>query len=164
MMYLYSLEELIPFEEGGAIQFRKPRTDLLTERYDVGDLLPPMSAAAAPASSLASSGASRTNAQARLRDLFPPPVRAQVESQAGPLWDRPAGVEVPIGRALELVGMSPRLHIPGLGGLSQGPGFANLGALGLLSNRVLQPLLREKPSTQGFGAGDSLQYKSLSFE
>ena len=54
------------------------------------------------------------------------------------------GVEIRIGRALELEGMSPRLHIPGLGGLSQGPGFANLGALGLLSNRVLQPLLREK--------------------
>jgi len=29
--------------------------------------------------------------------------------------------------------MSPRLHIPGLGGLSQGPGFANLGSLGLLA-------------------------------
>jgi hypothetical protein len=37
--------------------------------------------------------------------------------------------------------MQPRLQIPGLAGLSQGPGFANLGALGLLSNRVLQPFL-----------------------
>jgi mycobactin lysine-N-oxygenase len=37
----------------------------------------------------------------------------------------------------------PRLHIPGLGGLRQGPGFANLGSLGLLANRVLQPLLAE---------------------
>jgi mycobactin lysine-N-oxygenase len=101
---------------------------------------------------------------AQLRDLFPAAVREQVESQAGPLWDRPAGAEVPIGRALELVGMQPRLHIPGLGGLSQGPGFANLGALGLLSNRVLQPLLVEKSATQGFGAEDSLQGKSLSFE
>jgi mycobactin lysine-N-oxygenase len=101
---------------------------------------------------------------AQLRDLFPPPVREWVEGQAGPLWDRPAGIEVPIGRALELVGVRPRLHIPGLGGLSQGPGFANLGALGLLSNRVLQPLLLEKSSTQGFDAEDSLQDKSLSFE
>lgn len=101
---------------------------------------------------------------AQLRDLFPAPVREQVESQAGPLWDRPAGAEVPIGRALELVGMQPRLHIPGLGGLSQGPGFANLGALGLLSNRVLQPLLVERSSTQGIDAEDSLQDKSLSFE
>ncbi|HET6998285.1 MAG TPA: SidA/IucD/PvdA family monooxygenase [Solirubrobacterales bacterium] len=101
---------------------------------------------------------------AQLRDLFPPPVREQVESQAGPLWDRPAGTEVRIGRALELQGMQPRLHIPGLGGLSQGPGFANLGALGLVSNRVLQPLVEEKSSTQGFGDGDSMQYKSLTLE
>ena len=69
-----------------------------------------------------------------------------------------------IGRALELEGMEPRLHIPGLAGLSQGPGFANLGALGLLSNRVLQPLLPGKAPTQALGDGDSLQYKSLSFE
>ncbi len=101
---------------------------------------------------------------AQLRGLFPPPVREQVESQAGALWERPVGSEIRIGRALELEGMTPRLHIPGLGGLSQGPGFANLGALGLLSNRVLQPLLQEKSSTQGFGAGAHMQYKSLSFE
>jgi mycobactin lysine-N-oxygenase len=101
---------------------------------------------------------------AQLRGLFPPPLRERVESQAGPLWERPAGSEIRIGRALELEGMSPRLHIPGLGGLSQGPGFANLGALGLLSNRVLQPLVREKSSKQGFGAESDLQYKSLSVE
>jgi hypothetical protein len=42
------------------------------------------------------------------------------------------------------------VHIPGLGGLSQGPGFANLGSLGLLANRVLQPLLNEvNPSFAG---------------
>ncbi len=100
---------------------------------------------------------------AQLRDLFPPEVRAEVEGQAGPLWDRPPGAEVRIGRALELEGMLPRLHIPGLGGLSQGPGFANLGALGLLSNRVLQPLLLEK-SGRGLGADARMQYKSLSLE
>jgi mycobactin lysine-N-oxygenase len=78
---------------------------------------------------------------AQLRTLFPATVREEIERRSGPLWDRPAGGEVPIGRNLELLGMRPRLHIPGLAGLSQGPGFANLGALGLLSNRVLQPLL-----------------------
>jgi mycobactin lysine-N-oxygenase len=78
---------------------------------------------------------------AQLRTLFPGPVREEIERQAGPLWDQPAGTEVPIGRHLELKGMTPRLQIPGLAGLSQGPGFANLGALGLLSNRVLQPLV-----------------------
>ncbi|HEX3323919.1 MAG TPA: SidA/IucD/PvdA family monooxygenase [Solirubrobacterales bacterium] len=78
---------------------------------------------------------------AQLRTLFPAAVREQIERQVGPVWDQPAGTEVPIGRHLELQGMRPRLQIPGLAGLSQGPGFANLGALGLLSNRVLQPFL-----------------------
>ncbi|HEV3320461.1 MAG TPA: SidA/IucD/PvdA family monooxygenase [Solirubrobacteraceae bacterium] len=79
----------------------------------------------------------------QLRSLFPPAVRAEIESRVGGLWDRPPGNEIPIGRNLELEGMRPRLHIPGLGALSQGPGFANLGCLGLLANRVLQPLLVE---------------------
>ena len=78
---------------------------------------------------------------AQVRGLFDADLRAEVERLAGPLWERPPQTEVPIGRALELVGMDPRLHIPGLGGLSQGPGFANLGSLGLLANRVLQPYL-----------------------
>jgi mycobactin lysine-N-oxygenase len=101
---------------------------------------------------------------AQLRELFAPQLRAEVESRSGALWELPAGGEVRIGRALELVGMRPRLHIPGLAGLGQGPGFANLGALGLLSNRVLAPLVQEKFSTQGLGGTDSLQYKSLSIE
>jgi mycobactin lysine-N-oxygenase len=78
---------------------------------------------------------------AQLRDLFGAETRAAIEGQVGQLWDMPAGTEVPIGRHLELRDMQPRLQIPGLAGLSQGPGFANLGALGLLANRVLQPLL-----------------------
>jgi mycobactin lysine-N-oxygenase len=76
---------------------------------------------------------------AQLRTLFPDEVRERIEERVGKLWDAPPGTEVPIGRNLELKGMEPRLQIPGLAGLSQGPGFANLGALGLLSNRVLQP-------------------------
>jgi mycobactin lysine-N-oxygenase len=86
---------------------------------------------------------------AQLRTLFPAAVREEIERQVGPLWDRPAGTEVPIGRHLELRGMQPRLQIPGLAGLSQGPGFANLGALGLLSNRVLQPFLVEAEPSLG---------------
>jgi mycobactin lysine-N-oxygenase len=80
----------------------------------------------------------------QLRSLFPPAVRAEIESRAGAVWDRPAGGEIAIGRNLELRGMRPRLYIPGLGALSQGPGFANLGSLGLLANRVLEPLFSEK--------------------
>ncbi|MGE0067808.1 MAG: SidA/IucD/PvdA family monooxygenase [Solirubrobacterales bacterium] len=87
---------------------------------------------------------------AQVRGLFAAELRAEVERLAGPLWDRPPQTEVPIGRALELVGMEPRLHVPGLGGLSQGPGFANLGSLGLLANRVLQPYL---PGLGGDAAG-----------
>jgi mycobactin lysine-N-oxygenase len=45
---------------------------------------------------------------------------------------------------LELRGLRPRLHIPGLAGVSQGPGFANLGCLGLLSDRVLAAFLLER--------------------
>jgi mycobactin lysine-N-oxygenase len=80
---------------------------------------------------------------AQLRGLFSDEVRAVVEREAGQVWDTPPGSEVPIGRALELRGLTPRLHIPGLGGLSQGPGFANLGCLGLNANRVLASLLPE---------------------
>jgi mycobactin lysine-N-oxygenase len=84
---------------------------------------------------------------AQLRSLFDDKTRAEIEVQVGPLWGTPAGTEVPVGRHLELRGMQPRLQIPGLAGLSQGPGFANLGALGLLANRVLQPLLEKRGAT-----------------
>jgi mycobactin lysine-N-oxygenase len=80
----------------------------------------------------------------QLRGLFPPAVRAAIERQAGPLWDLPPGAELPIGRWLEVAGMAPRLHLPGLAGLSQGPGFANLGCLGLLADRVVAPLVVER--------------------
>jgi mycobactin lysine-N-oxygenase len=87
---------------------------------------------------------------AQLRALFPDEVRGEIERRVGPIWEAPAKGGVPIGRFLELKGMTPRLHIPGLAGLSQGPGFANLGAIGLLSNRVLQPLVleREQPAAE----------------
>jgi mycobactin lysine-N-oxygenase len=101
---------------------------------------------------------------AQLRALFSAELREEIERQVGPLWERPAGSEVPIGRHLELRGLSPRLQIPGLAGLSQGPGFANLGALGLLSNRVLQPLLQEKAARKELGSEPGMKYKSLLFE
>ncbi len=87
----------------------------------------------------------------QLRGLFPPAVRAEIEGRVGTLWDRPPGREIPIGRYLELEGMHPRLHIPGLGALSQGPGFANLGCLGLLANRVLEPFFRDEHESEHAG-------------
>ncbi|HEX5712662.1 MAG TPA: SidA/IucD/PvdA family monooxygenase [Solirubrobacterales bacterium] len=100
----------------------------------------------------------------QLRELFPAELRAEIERQVGDLWDRPRGTEVPIGRFLELEGLHPRLQIPGLAGLRQGPGFANLGALGLLANRVLQPLLLERVGPEGLAGAENLKYKSLLFE
>jgi mycobactin lysine-N-oxygenase len=93
---------------------------------------------------------------AQLRTLFPDEVRATIEGRVGPLWEAPPRSEVPIGRFLELKGMQPRLQIPGLAGLSQGPCFANLGALGLLSNRVLQPFqLGQETAEEGSAASRS---------
>jgi mycobactin lysine-N-oxygenase len=76
--------------------------------------------------------------------LFPQPTRALIEAQAGPVWDGRSGHELAFGPMLELEGLRPKLHMPGLAALSQGPGFANLGCLGLTSNRVLQPFLCQR--------------------
>ncbi|HXN39276.1 MAG TPA: hypothetical protein VN892_14645, partial [Solirubrobacteraceae bacterium] len=76
---------------------------------------------------------------AQLRVLLSANAQAQVERCVGPVWDGSPEKELTIGRFLELDGLQPRLHIPGLAGLSQGPGFANLGSLGILADRVLQP-------------------------
>ena len=62
-------------------------------------------------------------------------------ARGGPGLGPPPAAELALDRALALDGMEPRLHIPGLAALSQGPGFANLGSLGLLANRVLAPLV-----------------------
>ncbi|OJU83196.1 MAG: hypothetical protein BGO11_05385 [Solirubrobacterales bacterium 70-9] len=87
---------------------------------------------------------------AQLRGLFAEPVRTELESRVGPIWDREPQTELRFDRSLALDGLEPRLHIPGLAGLSQGPGFANLGSLGLLANRVLGPLL---PALTQIGKG-----------
>ena len=34
--------------------------------------------------------------------------------------------------------MTPKLHLPMLAGLEQGPGFANLSCLGRVSDQILQ--------------------------
>jgi mycobactin lysine-N-oxygenase len=79
----------------------------------------------------------------QLRLLLTPDARAEVERQVGPLWQGAIDADAtPIGRSLELEGLRPRVHIPGLAALSQGPGFSTLGALGLLGDRVLEPFVR----------------------
>jgi mycobactin lysine-N-oxygenase len=42
-----------------------------------------------------------------------------------------------IGHDLAVDGVAPKLFLPNLAGLTQGPGFPNLSCLGLLSDRVL---------------------------
>jgi mycobactin lysine-N-oxygenase len=42
-----------------------------------------------------------------------------------------------IGDDLAITGLTPKLFLPGLSGLTQGPGFPNLSCLGLLSDRIL---------------------------
>lgn len=46
-------------------------------------------------------------------------------------------VETAIAPDLSLCGLTPRLYLPMLAGLAQGPGFPNLSCLGLLSDRIL---------------------------
>lgn len=50
-----------------------------------------------------------------------------------------AELELRIGPDLSIEDCTPRLHLPGLAGLMQGPGFANLSSLGRLADRVLHP-------------------------
>ncbi|EID10250.1 NADPH-dependent L-lysine N(6)-monooxygenase MbtG [Mycolicibacterium phlei] len=48
-----------------------------------------------------------------------------------------AALEEAIGDDLAVTGVWPKLFLPNLAGLNQGPGFPNLSCLGLLSDRVL---------------------------
>jgi mycobactin lysine-N-oxygenase len=42
-----------------------------------------------------------------------------------------------IGHDLAVIDVTPKLFLPGLSGLTQGPGFPNLSCLGLLADRIL---------------------------
>jgi hypothetical protein len=46
-------------------------------------------------------------------------------------------LERAIGHDLAVTGLAPKLHLPVLAGVAQGPGFPNLSCLGLLADRVL---------------------------
>jgi mycobactin lysine-N-oxygenase len=77
----------------------------------------------------------------QLRRLLADDAQIELERQVGALWGPSCNPDATaIGRALELEGIRPRVHVPGLAALSQGPGFSTLGALGLLADRVLEPL------------------------
>lgn len=53
-----------------------------------------------------------------------------------PAWNQNS-IERNVDQNLAIEGLYPRLHLPMLAGLTQGPGFANLSCLGRLSDHVL---------------------------
>ena len=64
-----------------------------------------------------------------------------------------------IGHDLAVTGIAPKLFLPNLSGLTQGPGFPNLSCLGLLSDRVLgaQIPVRADPSHPSVRRSDEHQ-------
>lgn len=64
-----------------------------------------------------------------------------------------------IGHDLAVTDMTPKLFLPGLSGLTQGPGFPNLSCLGLLSDRVLGADV--PPSTRHQQSRSSHEHQSI---
>ena len=73
----------------------------------------------------------------------------EIEAVTGPLWEGDKREEVEMARFLEIDGVRPLLQVPGLAGLSQGPGFSTLGSLGLVADRILEPLTRAGADSPG---------------
>lgn len=68
--------------------------------------------------------------------LFSPDARDLIELTLGaPLTGD--SLQEAIGHDLSIAALTPKLFLPGLSGLMQGPGFPNLSCLGMLSDRVL---------------------------
>lgn len=88
-------------------------------------------------------------------ELFGIVARKAVYRAIGDATDGVRALERRIGADLALDGISPRLLLPTLAGYEQGPGFANLSSLGLLSDRVLGPAHRGKASAEAPGGGAS---------
>jgi mycobactin lysine-N-oxygenase len=63
--------------------------------------------------------------------------REKLRAAAGALT--PAALERAVGYDLAITGLVPRLHVPMMSGVAQGPGFPNLSCLGLLAERILAP-------------------------
>lgn len=79
--------------------------------------------------------------------------RAELASGLGTSHDQAVDGET-VKQAIEpdlaVRGLHPRLHLPMLAGLQQGPGFPNLSCLGLLSDRILHPYCRSPWVAQPF--------------
>lgn len=75
---------------------------------------------------------------ATLVDLAGPDTRAHIQRMSGVDQIAQDRIEALIEYDLGVRGLSPRLHLPMIAGLNQGPGFANLSSLGRLSDRILE--------------------------
>lgn len=69
------------------------------------------------------------------RHLFDDPTRQRLQAITHD-FDRQT-IERSITTDLSLAGFTPKLHLPMLAGIAQGPGFPNLSCLGLLADRIL---------------------------
>jgi len=72
-----------------------------------------------------------------LVEVMPESTREHVLRGVGLAEISERAVQRKIDSSLAVEGLSPRLHLPMLSGLNQGPGFATLSSLGRLSDRIL---------------------------
>ena len=70
-----------------------------------------------------------------VRPLFQPALDLLTLGLGGPLTGE--RLQESIGHDLAVAGVTPKLLLPNLSGVNEGPGFPNLSCLGLMSDRVL---------------------------
>jgi mycobactin lysine-N-oxygenase len=81
---------------------------------------------------------------------FAPLLRKALATQLGGL--APSVLTRRIVADLSVAGVTPKLHLPMLAALNEGPGFPNLSCLGLLSDRLLGPYVRAATRTASASA------------
>ncbi|MFD8787868.1 SidA/IucD/PvdA family monooxygenase [Kitasatospora sp. NPDC059599] len=74
---------------------------------------------------------------AQLHMLLSPSTARELAADAGVDLGDQRSVMRSVAADLAVEAPGPRLHVPALAGLAQGPGFANLSCLGALSDRIL---------------------------
>jgi mycobactin lysine-N-oxygenase len=79
-------------------------------------------------------------------DMFDDETRGRVTSALGGWGAR--HLEELVRRDLSVGELQPRLHLPMLAGMAQGPGFPNLSCLGLVSDRILSSYVRVPTSSR----------------
>jgi mycobactin lysine-N-oxygenase len=85
-------------------------------------------------------------------DLFDHETRALVTSALGGWSAQP--LEELVQYDLSVGNLRPRLHLPMLAALAQGPGFPNLSCLGLVSDRILSSYVPQRASRRAVSAAE----------